>query len=268
MESVTANTAWLRLLNDAIAAPTLNANHGVLVGQTDKYTNEIIGATEVVDMRYPVVTVLQRKLSYKFMFAEALWIISGSNLLADIAPWCPAYNQFSDDGVSLSGAYGPRVLSQLNWVVATLEHDRNSRQAVMTMWDRRPARSKDIPCTVSTQFLIRGNLLHLIHDMRSSDIWLGWPYDIFSFSMVALKVILMLRETYPDLELGNLHFRAGSQHIYHRDLQKACQISGVGYSMTECHPISALYFKSHYQFIEFLQRGRQTGIYEYARPIV
>ena len=43
---------------------------------------------------------------------------------------------------------------------------------------------KDIPCTVSLQFLIRENKLHLFVNMRSNDVFLGLPHDIFCFTMI------------------------------------------------------------------------------------
>jgi thymidylate synthase len=52
--------------------------------------------------------------------------------------------------------------------------------------------------------------------MRSSDVWLGWPYDVFNFSMVGASVVLALRlhPKFEGLQLGELYLTAGSQHLY------------------------------------------------------
>ncbi len=155
-----------------------------------------------------------RKINKAFMFAEAYWICSGSNRLADLTPYMAFYKNFSDDGVFLRGAYGPKVVDQLSYVVDSLLYDYQTRQAVLTIWRERPALSKDIPCTVAMQFMIRDKKLHMTTTMRSHDIVLGFTYDVFTFSMVAKCVQLLLREKGVTVELGNLHVNAGSLHMY------------------------------------------------------
>jgi thymidylate synthase len=213
------NRVWLSTLAELETKPLISSP-GCMIGQTGKPFREIIGHSFFIDMNYPILNIPKRKMSYVFMYAEALWILSGSNRLNEIAPYCPAWKKFSDDGVILNGAYGPPILAQLPYIEYCLKGDSNSRQAVMTTWRQNPTVSKDIPCTVSSQFLIRENRLHLVHTMRSSDAWLGLPYDIYVFSIIAMAVKCSLRFTYPDLQLGNLHFTAGSQHLYEQDMEK------------------------------------------------
>ena len=78
-----------------------------------------------------------------------------------------------------------------------------------------------LPCTISVQFVIRDGKLHCFDTMRSSDAWLGWPFDVFNFSMLAWMVLTLLRcrcnsdnHVSVGLELGSLHLTAGSQHLY------------------------------------------------------
>ena len=95
----------------------------------------------------------------------------------------------------------------------------------MTIWRPNPRDSKDIPCTVSIQWLIRDNTIHCIDNMRSSDIWLGWPYDIFNFTMLTGYIMLLLRERGIDnLKLGNIYLNAGSQHLYSNNFEAAEKI--------------------------------------------
>ena len=124
--------------------------------------------------------------------------------------------RFSDDGHILAGAYGPRISRQIPYIVNTLLDDHESRQAVLTIWTERPTPSKDIPCTISMQFLVRKQSLHLIVNMRSNDLWLGMPYDMFSFSMVGIYVALKLKP-YLQTVPGLLHVNVGSMHLYEKD---------------------------------------------------
>lgn len=166
-------------------------------------------------MTQPVMCVKERKLGYKFMAAEAAWILSGDNRVKTIEPYSKQIKDFSDDGVLFFGSYGPKIRDQLRYVVAQLAKDPDTRQAVINIWRENPPITKDVPCTISVQFLIRDGKLHVIDTMRSSDLWLGWPYDIFNFSMLARAVILYLRNTTGRrYELGNLYLNAGSAHIY------------------------------------------------------
>lgn len=162
-----------------------------------------------------------RKVNVNFMFAEAAWIISGSNRLEDIYPYMKTYGNFSDDGVFLRGAYGPKVVDQFPYIVDTLLNDIDSRQAVINIWRERPSSSKDIPCTTSMQFIIRDSRLNMIVTMRSNDIVLGFTYDVFTFSMVAESVRLLLKERGLDVLIGELTVTAGSLHIYERHYEQA-----------------------------------------------
>lgn len=182
-------------------------------------TREVLNLTSVVNMKQPVVTIPSRKMGYSFLPAEAHWILSGGNG-TDIIKYAPHIGRFSDDGYRFQGAYGPRVTEQLRYVCETLNEDADTRQAVINIWRENPRHSKDIPCTISLQFFIRKNkegypMLNCVANMRSSDIWLGWVYDVFNFSMISAWVALRLREMNGAfLGVGTLYLNAGSQHLY------------------------------------------------------
>lgn len=172
----------------------------------------------------PMVSYLDledRKINKGFMFKEAAWIISGSNRLSDITPHMAKYADYSDDGVFLRGAYGPKIVDQLPYITETLASDKDSRQSVLTIWRERPGSSKDLPCTTQMQFLIRDNMLNSITTMRSQDIVLGFTYDVFTFSMVAKSVQLLLRQRGVSVGLGNLSVNAGSLHVYSTHYEKS-----------------------------------------------
>lgn len=209
-----ANLAWVRLLSQVL-------QWGSDYHIRDKECREFICYTSMVYMTHPVITIKARKISYKHMVNEALWMLDGANDLTTISRFAPSYSRFSDDGMSLYGAYGVKFIPQLAYVVKALLADTYTRQAVMTFWKENPRKSLDIPCTVSLQFVIRKNKIHCIAFMRSSDCWLGWPYDVFTFSMMTATVALeMFAQSGVLYELGSLYLTAGSQHIYKADEEK------------------------------------------------
>lgn len=188
-------------------------------------TFEVLGTQVKVDMNWPVLTVIGRELGYKFMAAEAWWILSGRDDVESIKPYSKEIANFSDDGRVFFGAYGPMIKSQMDHCINSLTQDPATRQAVLTIWRPNPPKSKDIPCTIMMQFMIRHNRLHCLTTMRSSDIWLGLPYDVFNFSMVSTYLLLELRKSvmFKDLALGTLVVTMGSSHIYDRNCYGALQ---------------------------------------------
>ena len=230
MMALSANEAYRELLRDI--------ELGEKCSPRGRRTIERLSHQTKLWMLNPVVTIPERKLNYRFMLSEASWILSGSNQL-NFNPtinkiWAP----YSDDGLTLSGAYGPPVSSQLRYVIDCLRDDPSSRQAVLTIWRQNPRASKDIPCTIALQFLIRGSHIHCVATMRSSDAWLGWPYDIFAFTMITAFIGIAWNDTVlPEFktELGTLTLTAGSQHIYEENwhlANKVCHSENIGDNLT------------------------------------
>lgn len=206
-----ADTAWLAAVGAVLSFGDPSQPRG-------QETRELLGHSVNIDMGRPVLTVERRRLGYRFLAAEAAWILSGDDRVETIAPYAAKIANFSDDGQTFFGAYGPKILAQLGYVVDTLIKDPDSRQAVVNIWRENPPVSRDIPCTLSAQFMIRGGRIHAAVSMRSSDLWLGLPYDLFNFSMLATWVALEIsRRGGPLYCLGTLTNFAGSRHLYERD---------------------------------------------------
>lgn len=208
----TATEAWLALIAEVSLEGRVSHPRGMKI-------REIVNNSVQVDMCFPVVLTKHRKLSYEFMAAEAWWILSGRRDVESISRHCKAIKNFSDDGETFFGAYGPKITKQIEYVVETLKRDRDSRQAVLTIWRENPPITKDVPCTVSVQWLIRDGLLHCIDTMRSNDVWLGFPYDVFNFSMLSWSILERLRDEGIDVQLGTLFLNAGSHHMYEKNLE-------------------------------------------------
>ena len=157
------------------------------------------------------------------MFGEAAWMLRGKNDVYSVRKYVDGVKRFSDDGVTFYGAYGPKILTQWSYVVETLRNDNDSRQAVINIWRENPRSSKDIPCTLSLQFMLREahdiTWLHTIASMRSNDAWLGTPYDTFNFSAISFYIVCWLNFHGIKCKLGELNIQAGSRHIYHNDFR-------------------------------------------------
>lgn len=202
-------------------------NFGEPVSPRGMATTEILGAhLRLTQPRRRFVDVPPlRLLNPAFAVAEALWILSGSD-----EDWIFQYNRaltrYADDGV-LQGAYGPRMrrwngIDQLDRTRQLLQQDPDSRQAVIQLYDpQRDTRGhRDVPCTLGYRFYLRRGRLHMHTTMRSQDLWLGFPYDIFTNTLIQELLAGWL-----GAELGEYHHHIDSLHLYAEHASAAAQLA-------------------------------------------
>ncbi|MDV2980256.1 UNVERIFIED_CONTAM: thymidylate synthase [Actinomycetes bacterium ARC8] len=151
---------------------------------------------------------------------ELLWYLSGSDDAAYIGYYVDYYNKpaVSVDG-HVTGAYGPRLLrfdgvNQIQAVVQMLRANPDSRNAVVQIFDHED--TDNAPCTLALQFAVREHSLVLMTSMRSNDLYLGLPHDIFAFTMLQEIVARSI-----DVEVGVYLHSVGSFHLYKNDISAA-----------------------------------------------
>ena len=144
--------------------------------------------------RLPYIPV--RKFSATYLIGELLWYLAADNSTDWISYYSSFWKHISDDGKTANSAYGSRIfkpheriaggsLNQWQFVIEELKRDPDSRRAVIHIrspWDSVKAKL-DVPCTLTLQFFLRRNNLHMVVNMRSSDLILGIAYDIPAFTM-------------------------------------------------------------------------------------
>lgn len=214
---------WYNALHDVDAI-------GEKIKSRDGECKEILGQQyTLVNINRNFITDPIRKMSPWYAAAELLWYLSGTNEIKMIEYYAPQYKRFSDDGITTWGAYGHRWAAdfkdspnQIEEVINLLRESPQSRRAVITCYSGKKDlgfSSKDIPCTVSLQFLVREQKLHCICTMRSNDIWLGMPYDIWSFTCLQILIAQEL-----DIEIGSYTHQPGSLHLYDRNYKKVDEV--------------------------------------------
>lgn len=193
-------------------------------GHETNGTLELIGQTYRLDD--PTAVLIRsstRTQRWGYLGAELAWYLEGSNSLDTIAAYAPSYKRFSDDGVTLHGAYGVRGLSHQHLVAfaAGIRERPDSRQHVIPIWRPKDmvTRSKDVPCTVALHFLLRAGRLHLTTFMRSNDLGIGFVYDVPCFCLIQQFVANAV-----GAELGHYTHTVGSLHIYDRDRERLSSI--------------------------------------------
>lgn len=238
-------------------------------------TKEILGfSAKLASIDKTFLLNRRRKLSPTYACAEFLWYMKHTKNIKMIRPYAPQYHKFAENDEAF-GAYGWRFYenltqdftestSQFELLVRLLSETPNSRQAVVTLWEADDLSHaykkdhKDLPCTLVMQFIIRNNELHLIVTMRSNDIWLGLPYDIFASTCIQRLVADALK-----IKCGTYTHQVGSLHLYEKNWQAASEslnksrcVSSVdkclkhgwiGSNRLKCHMDQRAYWKAQVQ---------------------
>ena len=182
---------------------------------------EVINAITVIeDPTRSIVNNPIRNMPMRYAIGEMLWYMSGSPELAEIQKYTQNWDRMSDNGETVNSNYGYCIkhkfgFNQWEYVKSLLTASPETRQAVIHIKTADNTPSKDVNCTVCLQFLIRDDKLYLTTYMRSNDLWMGFPYDVFQFMNMQVLMSMEL-----GIELGSYTHIAGSLHLYERDFQK------------------------------------------------
>lgn len=192
-------------------------------------TWEVIDAHLLLHPFQPFLNVLNRPFNHDYLAKEKKWYMSQDLSIkgwmddVKIWNWCAS----KDDKQEINSNYGWCVFSEENGAqyrncMSKLTSDPNTREALMIY--TRPSMhadaiengKHDFMCTVSAQVFIRNNKLEYIVTQRSCDLVTGLSFDFPWHCYVYQMMLEELRKTYPDLEVGMIHYNIGSLHVYER----------------------------------------------------
>jgi thymidylate synthase len=212
----TAQQAWERTLTDLIA-------RGTPFG-AERPGVEILGYTVGVEnVRARGAAHPRRSLSIVSAVARFVWMMAGSDRLADIAFYEPKVARFTDDQLAVPGSnYGARLrqaapgLDQVAEAIKRLavdpeQPDGHLRRAANVIWRPEDAarKSNDIPCAFGLGYFPRSNVLHTELVMRSNNAMLLLPFNLFEFTLLAEVVAVGA-----GLQPGRFTVHAMSMHLY------------------------------------------------------
>jgi thymidylate synthase len=183
------------------------------------------------------VLVPGRKASIAAQIAETMWVLAGRNDIEWLSHYLPRAGDFSDDGTTWTGGYGPRIrrwrsqpldnetfmgVDQLARVVDLLNRERGTRRAVMSIYDPSidSVGGKDVPCNDFITFISRLGKLHMSVTTRSNDVIWGWSgINQFEWSVLQ-EIVAKLTGN----QIGTLTFNITSLHVYEKHWDKARKI--------------------------------------------
>lgn len=162
-----------------------------------------------------------------FHIFEGVWMLAGRNDVDWVAQFNSNITKYSDDGLTLHGAYGHRwrnhfARDQIVWLIHHLRNNPKSRRAVVQMFDPyvdqdwSGAEPRDIPCNTSIYFELVNGSLFMTVTCRSNDmIWGCYGANAVHMSMLQEYIANVL-----GTGVGNYVQFSNNFHIYkqHFDL--------------------------------------------------
>lgn len=198
-------------------------------------TREILGYVgRLHNPEQNIITIPGLETNLEYAKAELEWYLSGTSRIKDLPEkYWHIWEKFSDDGERVNSAYGQYIFrkylikdkdgkynqskSQWQIVKEILENDRESRQGVINILEveNKLQPTKDMPCTISLQYLIRDDKLYAITTMRSNDAYLGFRNDLYCFTELQKKMAKEL-----NIDTGWYQHNVGSLHLYGDKISK------------------------------------------------
>ena len=186
---------------------------------------------------FPLLTT--KKLHFRSIACELLWFLSGETNVAPLrAQGVSIWDEWATEEGELGPLYGRQwrawptadggSIDQLDYVLRCLRERPDSRRILFHGWnveylpDERMSPQDNVragrmalpPCHLLYQFHVARGRLSTLLFIRSSDSFLGLPYNVAS---VALLTHMLAQQV--DLEPGEIIVSLGDCHIYrnHRD---------------------------------------------------
>lgn len=180
---------------------------------------------------FPLFT--NRKIYTKGVIGELCAFVRGAQSTTELQSWgCNYWNGFANDFAPADNDLGPiygaqwrdfngQDFDQLTEVIENLKSNPYSRRHLVSAWN--PNELDDMalpPCFHAFQLFVSDGVLDMICLMRSVDICIGLPSDVFLHAM-----LLKLIAAEVGLTAGNLTFQTGDTHIYNNHLEQALIIA-------------------------------------------
>jgi len=199
-------------------------NEEYVEDKTGVKTLDLVGASFLADA--PAIFGTPNE---EYISREIAWYESQSLNVDDIPGETPAiWKSISSDSGQINSNYGYLINSDENFnqyqkVLTQLLADRQTRRAVMIY--QRPTMHTDFSangmsdfiCTNAVQYLIRGNQVNAVVQMRSNDVIFGYRND-YAWQLHVLQNLVadINRLGEADYKVGDITWQVGSLHVYER----------------------------------------------------
>ena len=213
------------------------------------------------DPRKSVLSLPIRNMSRRYAAGELLCYIRGTNKKEDFEFYSKSWGKLANPDGTINSAYGYRMFhpifdgdteTRFHYALTQLLENSDTKNAIIMLRDDsdlHPAHQKDRCCTLCLCFNIRDGKLNCRTIMRSQDLWLGLPYDVFCFTRLMQIMLYNYNsacEKGKEVQLGTYTHQVLNLHLYERDWQK----------VQDCK-LMALNTEQGYQFPEFTAKSER-----------
>lgn len=155
-----------------------------------------------------------RGVSPIYISKEYKWYKSGDNSAEAAGKLSKFWLTIANPDGTVNSNYGhyifvPEADGKSVWdkTVEILKNDPDTRQAIIQIPIMRARGTKDTPCTSHIHFHVRDGKLLMTVSIRSNDIILGFPIDLFNFTMWQIEMAheLGLEVGWARVSIDNLH---------------------------------------------------------------
>lgn len=213
--------------------------------QGEQFDSRAGSGQQAYDVTYILLNPLKRlhiirqPKSIQYFCRELLAYFKGSlNVKEGLAQASSFWQTLADENNEINSNYGHYIfhqkipkynnMTQYQWVIDNLSKNFDSRKAFININQpsHKVATSKDFPCTIGLQFLVKNNHLCCVVSSRSTDIYTGLPYDMGFFAFVTELVYKDLKERLPKekaekLKLGYVIMKTNFTQIYDKTRKAA-----------------------------------------------
>lgn len=211
----------------------LQATRQKSTGRQQGEIHELLDVELVLrDPRKSVLSLPIRNMSRRYAAGEFLCYIRGTNKKGDFAFYSKTWNKLANPDGTINSAYGHRMFSHVfdgdtetrfHYALTQLLENSDTKNAIIMLRDDRdvhPMHQKDRCCTLCLCFNLRDGKLNCRTIMRSQDLWLGLPYDVFCFTRLMQIMLYNYNaacEHGKEVQLGTYTHQVLNLHLYERD---------------------------------------------------
>jgi thymidylate synthase len=196
--------------------------------RTGTGTLSIFGAQLRFDLNagFPLLTT--KKVHLKSIIHELLWFLRGETNTRYLKEnGVSIWDDWTDEKGELGPVYGyqwrswpapdGRHIDQIAQVLQQLRSNPDSRRMIVSAWNVADLDKMALmPCHAFFQFYVAERRLSLQLYQRSADIFLGVPFNIASYALLAMMVAQVC-----ELQLGEFIHTFGDTHLYMNHLEQA-----------------------------------------------
>lgn len=118
-------------------------------------------------------------------------------------------------GYEFAGNAHEVYLDQVDYLLYQLKVNPSSRRHITMLWNWDDMDEMSLtPCVYETQWIVQEGKLHLVVGIRSNDIALGNPFNVFQYYVIQRCIAQVT-----GYELGTLEFDIKMPHIYERHVE-------------------------------------------------